>query len=91
MSVIPSDTAWSTAERAAKPRSFWQRLAHALDHLVAYRTQRTVPEVELRRSEIDIDRCRRLMLHGSITPARAPATLDPVRARRAATMVPTHS
>lgn len=89
MSVIPSDTVWSAAGRAAKPRSFWQAFAQALDRFVAYRIKRTMPEVELRRSEIDIDRCRRLMLHGSIAPA--PATLDPVRARRAATMVPTHS
>ena len=89
MSVIPSDAVWSAVDRAAKPRSFWQRFAQALDRLVAYRTRRTVPEVELRRSEIDIDRCRHLMLQGSIAPA--PATLDSVRARRAATMVPRRS
>jgi hypothetical protein len=91
MSVIPSDTVWSAAEQAAKPRSFWQRLVQAFDRLVAYRTRRTVPELELRRAEIDIDRCRHLMLHGSIALAHAPAKLDPVRARRAATTVPTLS
>jgi hypothetical protein len=89
MSVIPPDSARSAVERAAKPRSFWQRFAQALDRLVVNRTQRMVPEIELRRSEIDIDRCRRLMLHGSAAPV--PATLTQVRARRAATMLPTPS
>lgn len=89
MSVVAFDTVWSAIERAAKPRSFWRRIAQALDHLVARRTQRMVPEIELRRSMNDIYRCRRLMPHGSI--AAAPATLDPLRARRAATILPTRS
>ncbi|MGD0023308.1 MAG: hypothetical protein ABSC37_01590 [Xanthobacteraceae bacterium] len=71
MSVIPIDTAASAASGAAKPRRFWQRFAQALDRLVVYRTKRAVPEIVLRRCKHDIDRCRRLMLHGCIAPADA--------------------
>ena len=41
---------------------FWQTLARTLDELVVNRARRTVPEIVLRRSKQDVDRCRRLML-----------------------------
>jgi hypothetical protein len=62
VSVIASDRARNAVERAAKPRRFWQRFAQALDRLVVNRTKRSVPDVVLRRSKLDVDRCRRLML-----------------------------
>jgi hypothetical protein len=40
----------------------WQTLARTLDELVVNRARRTVPEIVLRRSKQDIDRCRRLTL-----------------------------
>ena len=51
----------SRASKAAKPAGFWRSLAEMLDAYLADRTKRAVPEVALRRSRIEVARCRRLM------------------------------
>jgi hypothetical protein len=71
MRVIPADKAPGAAHGAARPPSFWQRLARTLDDYLAERTKRAVPDATFRRSRHEIDRCRRLMLKGALTPARA--------------------
>ena len=71
MSVIPVDEPPGAGTSAAKPRSFWQRLAQALDEYLADRMKRAVPEITLRRSKHDIDRLRRLMHRSSLVPAGA--------------------
>ena len=61
MGVIPSDTAPNGAiDPQARP--FWQRIAQAIDHFMAQRSQRAVPAPALRRSRDDIKRCRRLII-----------------------------
>lgn len=42
-------------------RRFWHELAERLDALVAYPTKHAVSELELRRVDEDIERCRQLM------------------------------
>jgi hypothetical protein len=42
-------------------RRFWHELAERLDALVAYPTKHAVSELELRRVDEDIKRCRQLM------------------------------
>ena len=69
MRVIPADKAPGAAHGAARLRSFWQRLARTLDDYLAERTKRAVPDATFRRSRHEIDRCRRLMLKGALTPA----------------------
>jgi len=71
MSVIPADEPPGATNGAAKPRGFWQRLAQALDEFFVDRTKRAVPEITLRRSKHDIDRCRRLMHKSSMALAEA--------------------
>ena len=71
MRVIPADKAPGAAHGAARLRSFWQRLARTLDDYLAERTKRAVPDATFRRSRHEIDRCRRLMLKGALSPARA--------------------
>lgn len=71
MGVIAIDPASGAANRAAEPQTFWQRIVHALDRFVVCRSQRVVPAIILRRSKYDLDRCRRLMLQGSISPVTA--------------------
>ncbi len=71
MSVIPVDEPPGATNGAAKPRGFWQRLAQALDEYFVDRTKRAVPEITLRRSKHDINRCRRLMLESSMAPVDA--------------------
>jgi hypothetical protein len=56
---------------AVKRVGFWRALAQALDHYTAERMQRAVPEMALRRSKHEIDRCRRLMLKNSLAPVEA--------------------
>jgi hypothetical protein len=70
MSVVPVDEPPGARTSAAK-RSFWQRLAQALDEYFVDRTKRAVPETTLRRSKHDIDRLRRLMHRSSLVPASA--------------------
>ena len=69
MRVIPADKPLGAARGGARPRSFWQRLARTLDDYLAERTKRAVPNATFRRSRHEIDRCRRLMLKGALTPA----------------------
>jgi hypothetical protein len=69
MRVIAADKAPGAAHGAARPRSFWQRLARTLDDYLAERTKRAVPDATFRRSRHEIDRCRRLMLKGALAPA----------------------
>jgi hypothetical protein len=71
MRVIPVDKPPGAAGHLAKPRGFWQRLAQTLDDYLAERTKRAVPDATFRRSRHEIDRCRRLMLKGALSPAHA--------------------
>lgn len=64
MGVIPSSTV-RTATIGMEPRSFWQRIAQALDRFMAQRSQRAVPAQVLRRSRDDIKRCHRLISQAS--------------------------
>ena len=68
MSVVRVDEPPGAVNGAAKPASFWQRLACALDAYLVDRTKRAVPEITLRRSKHDIARCRRLMHKSSAAP-----------------------
>jgi hypothetical protein len=70
MSVILVDDPPNTAA-AAKPDRFWQRFAQALDACFVDRSRRAVPAAALRRSKLDIDRCRRLMPKSSAIAAAA--------------------
>lgn len=81
MGVIATDPASSAANRAGEPQTFWQRISQALDRFVVCRSQRVVPAVALRRSKYDLDRCRRLMLQGSISPVTT--TINRVSSLRA--------
>jgi hypothetical protein len=73
MGVIAADKELSAANEGAEPQTIWQRIARgigqALDRFVVDRSRRAVPAVVLRRSKYDHDRCRRLMLGDSVTPA----------------------
>jgi hypothetical protein len=71
MRAIPADAPRTAAQGAAKPDGFWQRLAQALDAYFVDRTKWAVPDATFRRSRHEIDRCRRLMLKGALTPAHA--------------------
>lgn len=82
MSDIPVEEPPGTIDSEAKPRGFWQRLARALDEHFVARTKRVVPEVTLRRSRYDVNRCRRLMHKSS--PAPAEASISRVSQRRVA-------
>jgi hypothetical protein len=73
MRVIPVDKPPGPAGHLAKPRGFWQRLAQALDAYFVDRTRRAVPNATFRRSRHEIERCRRLMLEGALSPAYAKA------------------
>ncbi len=83
MRVAPADKPPGAASGAAKPRGFWQRLAQALDAYFVDRTRRAVPDATFRRSRHEIDRCRRLMVKGSLASAHASAVYgSPRRASR---------
>jgi hypothetical protein len=91
MRVIPVDQSPGAVDDAARPRSFWQRLAQTLDNYLAEQTKRTVPDAAFRRSRYEVDRCRRLMLKGALTPAHGMAHagvayVSPHRVARAARM-----
>jgi len=73
MRVIPVDQSPGAVHDAAWPWSFWQRLAQTLDNYLVERTKRVVPDVAFRRSRHEVDRCRRLMLKGALTPAHGMA------------------
>jgi hypothetical protein len=70
MSVVPVDEP-PGARTSSAPRSFWQRLAQALDAYFVDRTKRAVPEITLRRCKHDVDRLRRLMHKNSLVPVGA--------------------
>jgi hypothetical protein len=55
------------ANRGAILQTLWQRIARGFDNFVTRRSREAVPATVLRRSRRDHDRCRRLMLRGSIT------------------------
>jgi hypothetical protein len=61
MSVIPTDVGRAKANVGWNLRTFWRKIAHALDRLVVYQSHRVIPAAALRRSKHDHDRCRRLM------------------------------
>ena len=69
----------AAAEKVTVLKRLWQRLAQALDHLVANRARRHVPAAALRRSRHDLDRCRQLMLRGQPVPVKA---ANPAASRR---------
>jgi hypothetical protein len=81
MGVIPADKELSAESGAGEPQTFWRRITQALDGFVAQRSRRSIPKMALRQSKYAHDRCRRLMLEGSL----APAAVEPNRgqARRA--------
>jgi hypothetical protein len=78
MRTSPARTEPDPASTARTAPGFWSKLAQAFDDYLAERTKRTVPEVTLRRSQREIDRCRRLMHK----PAGAPAAIRINRAPR---------
>jgi hypothetical protein len=89
MRVIPVDQSPGAVHDAARPRSFWQRLARTLDNYLLERTKRAVPDAAFRRSRHEIDRCRRLMLKRAPIPAHGlahakVACASPHRVARAA-------
>jgi hypothetical protein len=91
MRVISVDQSPGVVHDAARPRSFWQRLAQTLDNYLAEQTKRALPDAAFRRSRYEVDRCRRLMLKGALTPAHGMAHagvayVSPDRAARAARM-----
>jgi hypothetical protein len=81
MGINPAASARRAANGEGEPHTFWQRIAQSIDTLVANRTKRTVPQIVLRRSQYDLDRCRRLILRAATAPA--PVTLGGVQVRRA--------
>ncbi len=80
MSVIPVDEP-PGARTISAQRSFWQRLARALDAYFVDRTKRAVPEITLRRCKHDVDRLRRLM-HKNPWCRSAPAYRSAALVRR---------
>ncbi len=89
MRVIPADNSAGAVNGAVRPHRFWQWLARILDDYLVDRTKRTVPNATVRRSRHEIDRCRRLMLKGSLTPAHSEvACVSPHRAASVMTRPP---
>ena len=74
MSAISVDEPPGRARNTAKPAGFWRSLAKMLDAYLADRTKRAVPEFALRRSRIEVARCRRLMRQHSAVEARVTRT-----------------
>jgi len=72
MSTIPVDEPSIIAGRTIAPGTLWQRFAAALDKFFLDRSQRTVPEAALRRSRLEVRRCRQLMLNRAAGVARHP-------------------
>jgi hypothetical protein len=71
MGLIAKDAVSRAANRADRPQTLWQGISRALDRFVVCRSRLFVPAVALRRSKYDFDRCRQLMLRGSISPVTA--------------------
>ncbi len=88
MRVIPADNSAGAVNGAVRPHRFWQWLARILDNYLVDRTKRVVPDATVRRSQHEIDRCRRLMLKGSLTPAHSRvACVSPSRRTRSASVM----
>jgi hypothetical protein len=68
MRTSPAHTEPDPASITRTTPGFWSKLAQAFDHYLAERTKRTFPEVTLRRSKREIDRCRRLMHKAARVP-----------------------
>ncbi len=64
MGVIPSGTVRNAAIDT-EPRTFWQRIAQAIDRSMAQRSQRAVPTPVLRQSRNAIKRCHQLISQAS--------------------------
>jgi hypothetical protein len=73
MSVVPVDKPPGVASTAAERQGLWHRLAQALDRHLVDRSKRAIPATTLRRSELDIDRCRRLMHKNAFKHVLTPA------------------
>jgi hypothetical protein len=86
MRVMPADGFAGAVNGAVTPHGFWQRLARMLDDYLVDRAKGTVPAAAFRRSRHEIERCRRLMRKGSLTPAHSKVTYVP--SRRAARAAP---
>ena len=85
MRLIPAGRFAGAVNPAVTSHGLWQRLARMLDDYLADRTKRAVPDAAFRRSRHEIDRCRRLMHKGSLTPAHSRvACVSPHRVARAA-------
>jgi hypothetical protein len=82
MSVIPFDVKPRGPADALKARGLWQRIARALDGYFVARTRRAVPEVTLRRSRHEVNRCRRLARKNSAAPLDATVGRGGVQAGR---------
>lgn len=74
MSVLAADDLLRASDGVARP-GFWQRLARALDASFANRTKRAMPVDAFRRSQRDIERCRRLLRSGVRMPLGPRAVL----------------
>jgi hypothetical protein len=68
MSVIPVDLPPRRHADVLKPGGLWQRIARALDDYFVARARRAVPEVILRRSRNEVNRCRRLAHNNTPAP-----------------------
>ena len=67
MTSVPVEDELSAANRGAISQTLWQRIARAFDNYVTRRRREAVPATVLCRSRRDHDRCRRLILRGSIS------------------------
>jgi hypothetical protein len=66
MGVIPIDAARRAANK--KPLTFWQRIAQLVDRHIVDRSRREVPAIALRRSNYDLNRCRRMLHDSALSP-----------------------
>jgi len=81
MGVIPSGTVRNAAIDT-EPRTFWQRIAQAIDRSMAQRSQRAVPTPVLRQSRNAIKRCHQLISQASPIAVSAENRPDAPRGRR---------
>jgi hypothetical protein len=84
MRLIPVDGFAGAVNPAVTPQGFWRRLARMLDDYLVDRANRAVPAAAFRRSRHEIERCRRLMLKGSLMPAHSRVACPIPRRARAA-------
>ena len=72
MSVILTDLKDTATSGSFNARTFWEKVTQIFDQLVLNRSRDAVPQLLLRRSKHDYDRCRRLMRHGSVASTVPP-------------------